>query len=120
MNIKRLFVFLLSGIAVSVSFVIFRWDGEGSVYAVAADGLTLPGVVFTGLGALKMISRTGVYNIFGYAAKSVLCLVFSGKRRESYISYVKGKENIGKASDEMLYVGAVFLSAALILCCFCI
>lgn len=114
----RVIVYAMIGAGMAVLYGIIKARQVGGVdtLLLICDGMTLPGVIFTGVGGLTFVSRCGVFDVMCYAVKGLGRLIWNSDKRESYCEYVAERRKYRGGGYEILAVGSLFLLAACALC----
>ena len=117
-NLSRLLPLVLG-----LSFALLVANGRGLSSAVSSvrrialsDGCFAAGLIEAGFGLLFFISRDGFFDIFSYAARSVIVLFTPFRKPEdlpSYADYVAGRRGRRKKPGAaLLLTGLAFLAAS--------
>lgn len=121
---KKLKLFLITtaiafGIGTVVFCLMFFINGMGLIYAT--DGTALASLILLSTSGLVYVSRNGFFDIFSYGFKQLGAQLFS-KNPTQYRDFAGYKENkrvVRSAKYKFyipfLYVGLVFLAAAITL-----
>lgn len=89
----------------------------GDRTVLIADAFTLPGMFFTGVGGIGLISRSGIYDIPAYAVRGIAELVMGKAKTGGFLCYKNKKTVKGMWCNELLAVGIVFLIVAVAMVC---
>lgn len=125
MKNKKLWIYLVSGLILTIAIAymkgFFTYLSEGDAaeaLRALCDSLTVPGILFTGIGALIWLGSEGTFDIFGYAVNSFILPLRKSeeaKKAKTYAEYTQALNEKGRKWDKtMLLVGLGFVSAAII------
>ena len=81
------------------------------------DGLTVPGIILTGLGLLRWVSDQGAFDGLSFGVRKAFGQVLREEKRnrmpKTYYDYVQsGEKNPRKSPKVLLITGLVFLAGA--------
>ncbi len=98
---------------------IFASQNVESVMACISDGFFVVGLLFAGIGLLLVISSTGLFDMMGYAFKSLIYLftprTIDRSRGDFYEYKMRKKEQRRAVPLHILWVGIAYVVLALIL-----
>lgn len=130
MKNKKLWIYILSGLTVAAVvaylkgfFTCLSEDDAAEALRILCDSLTVPGILFTGIGALIWLASQGTFDIFGYAVNSFILPLRKSeeaKKAKTYAEYTQALNEKGRNWDKtMLLVGLGFISAAIVVLVIC-
>ena len=109
------------GVALFIAVFVFRQglnasDREAFLGALC-DGLTVPGVILTGLGLLRWVSDLGAFDGLSFGVRKAFGQVLREERRnrmpKTYYDFVSAREKKPRKSSRMLLItGGLFLAGA--------
>ena len=107
------------GLAMAVAVFMYRGgfsqpDAQ-SMYIVISDACFVPGIFFTGIGLLVLVSNEGFFDILAYGMHSLVTLFtpFKHKENQPYYDFkVARAEKRQKPKNIVLWVGVAFLLLA--------
>lgn len=119
---------ILIGIVISVGVGYYCYNtlyasrgveaGTSAVIMAIADGLTVPGILYTGFGLLLIAAQSGIYDIFTYGFKSLVYLFTPAKRNRDeggfYEYKVRQKEKRKAVPYHILWIGIAFIVLAIV------
>lgn len=114
---KKHAVLIALGITLTLVLGLLR-AGSVSLWVAIADGLLAVALAYLFLYSMRVISRGGALDIFGYAFY-LICSPFSGKMRrgtKTYYEYQESRKHSRKPlGRELLYIGLIFLLPSIVL-----
>ena len=107
------------GLAMAVAVFVYRGgfsqpDAE-SMYFALSDAFFVPGIFFTGIGLLALVSSEGFFDIMAYGMHSLVSLFtpFKNKQNQPYYDFkVARAEKRQKPKNIVLRVGIALLLLA--------
>lgn len=111
---------VLIGLAMAVAVFAYRGgfsqpDAQ-SMYTALSDAFFVPGIFFTGIGLLVLVSNDGFFDILAYGMHSLVTLFTPFKNRDGHQHYYDFKlaraERRQKPRNVVLWVGIAFLLLA--------
>lgn len=111
------------GVILFIAVFVFRQgvnapDRETFLGALC-DGLTVPGIILTGLGLLRWVSDLGAFDGLSFGVRKAFGQVLREERRnrmpKTYYDFVSAREKKTRKSPRMwLITGGLFLAGAFI------
>ena len=116
-DIRRSVILFGLGTLIAGTYAAFKlWHGEYvKLTVLLADSLTLPGIIFTGIGAIEVIADSGVYDLPLYALRGFSRLLTGKGESEGYYEF-KTNRSKDASRRRSLVVGGTYLAAAALLC----
>ena len=109
------------GAALFIAVFVFRQGLNASdreaFQGALCDGLTVPGVILTGLGLLRWVSDLGAFDGLSFGVRKAFGQVLREERRnrmpKTYYDFVSAREKKPRKSSRMLLItGGLFLAGA--------
>ena len=119
---KTWIITFLFGVAIAAVVTLLRYNsydpGEAVLLKSVCDGCCIAAFILLGVGLMTWASTTGFFDIFGYAAHSLVVLFTPFRKPEEHESFVEYKER--KEGDRkkplvcMVVIGLVFTALAVL------
>lgn len=127
LNVLRYAISFIIGGLIALSVFLYISKNSGSFdsmtlkekYSMLCDVFLIPGIVFTGLGFIVIISDEGFFDIFSYSVKSLIYVFIRHKDdaiRQTYYEYKEEKKQKrdGRSRWYLVIVGLVYFIPCII------
>lgn len=127
LNVLRYAISFIIGGLIALSVFLYISKNSGSFdsmtlkekYSMLCDVFLIPGIVFTGLGFIVIISDEGFFDIFSYSVKSLIYVFVRHKDdaiRQTYYEYKEEKKQKrdGRSRWYLVIVGLVYFIPCII------
>ena len=127
LNVLRYAISFIIGGLIALSVFLYISKNSGSFdsmtlkekYSMLCDVFLIPGIVFTGLGFVVIISDEGFFDIFSYSVKSLIYVFIRHKDdaiRQTYYEYKEEKKQKrdGRSRWYLVIVGLVYFIPCII------
>ena len=121
MNKKKIATDLIIGFVImaGVSWYrgLFKATGFGEVVGVLSDGAFVAAVVIGGLACLKAVRNEGVFDGLMFTVRNLFSLHWPsmfGQYRKDFAAYRDAKKEKRTSAKESIFVGGLYLAAAVL------